>query len=151
MKKFVFRYEGILKLRQEREDQVKQELAQLFLSLERQEREIEKIRMRNRQFREIVVRSMSDGGARYPLSEIEPGNQFYRDRVEQSLARLQSIRDDIARKQIELQDAVKDRKVLETLKEKLKMEYVEALHRLDEKAIEEIVNYNNAKGERDAR
>ncbi|MDO4800023.1 MAG: hypothetical protein Q4A52_05845 [Bacillota bacterium] len=150
MKKFIFRYEGILKLRQEREDQVKQELAQLFLSLERQEEEIRQIRMRNRQFRGVVEQSML-GNERYPLGDIDPGNRFYRERIEQSLQRLQDIRDQIVQKQLELQDAVKDRKVMETLKENRKREYVEALHKLDEMAIEEIVNYNNAKGEKDGR
>lgn len=143
MKKFRFRYQTVLKARQDREEQVKNELAQLFVTLQRIEEDITQIKKQRAMYLRHIQNKLSDGAK--GLNDITVGKQYY----QQMLCRLSRAYEEqqqlILRKQETLAESMKERKIMEKLKERDHRQYLEEINKSEVKAIEEIVNYKNSR------
>lgn len=148
MKKFKFQYESILTLRQNKEDDIKNDLAKLISKRQNIIDQLENYKLRQKQYGDDITQTMQKGCSATQLQSIESGKTYYRDHIHRLLNELKRVDRNIAETQGILLEAVKDRKIMEKVKENAFRKFVEEVNHEETKVIEEIVNYkNNKRGE----
>lgn len=143
MKKFKFRYESILNMRKNHEDQVKNALAKRIAERQTLLDKLTQNDLESKQYEAHIKKLMDSGEAKAERHSFFEGKQYYikkKMRLSQALVRMEA---ELSRIQADLSEAMKQRKIMEKLKEKAFQNYVDAVNELDAKLIEEIVNYKN--------
>ncbi|MBM7560584.1 flagellar export protein FliJ [Fusibacter tunisiensis] len=143
MKKFKFRYESVLKMRMDAEDKVKHQLAGLIKERQNQLDALEALKGREQSYLVFIEESLRSGRAKHEMHHFSDGKKYYSDHKHVLQNRVSRLDQDIKKKQEELLEAVKSRKIMEKLKENAYRAYVEAFNEADAKLIEEVVNYKN--------
>lgn len=145
MKRFKFKYENILKLRIDHEDDVKQQLKEANLELAR----LESVKLKRMQsygdYKAYVETLLNTGARGNQLQEITRAQKYYRTKIEsdeEAIRRQQSV---IERIKIDLTEAIKERKIMEKLKEKANEVYYEEAKVYEAKETDEVVNFQNSK------
>lgn len=144
MKKFVFRFESILKMHIDREAEIGGELAVLMSELEMIDRSLRETEEKNRMLLEDIDRKKERGTSVQEICLAEEGRRYFKTQIESWEEKRDLQLDRIALKRTELTEAMKQRKIMEKLKEKAHDEYVEAFEREERKVIEEIVTYKGS-------
>lgn len=142
---FRFRYENILKMRADAEEDKKNIMGRINSELSILESNLQ-VAYKNKQNHIDEFETMLTNGCKgSDLRFIQQANNFHE-------ANIKKIKEEVKEKNIELEDAykeyieaVKERKIMDKLKEKKKEEFDEAFNKAEEKTIEEIVNYKNFK------
>ncbi len=149
MKKFKFRYESVLKMRMDREDALKNELAKLLAKRQTVVDELDSLKARFLEYSNWVEEGLKSGNSSLQMHEISSGKSYYRTNLSRTSEKLARVDNDIEKAKKLLVDAMRERKVMEKLKEKDFQNYIEEYNKSEAKAIEEIVNYksNKAGGE----
>lgn len=145
MKKFKFRYESVLKMRLDKEEAIKAELAECITekqAIETQKSAIEKSEIEYALYIQTVLASGESHGEMRQFTE---GKKYYRNNKKRLDQQIVKLNQEIQRIQLKLVEAMKDRKIMEKLKERAFQEFVEAINEADEKLIEEVVNFSNNK------
>ncbi|GAU79875.1 hypothetical protein F3D3_4540 [Fusibacter sp. 3D3] len=88
-------------------------------------------------------------GRRMDYREIDQGKKYYRKHIQDLKHALRQAEAEIEHAKAILIEAMKERKVMEKLKENDFQNYIEAFNIADAKVIEEIVNYKNNKKDGD--
>ncbi len=145
MKKFKFRYESLLKMRIEREDAVKHELAALFAEKSAREEALAALNDRAQSYDLWIQEALDSGNAAVDRHAFFDGKQFYKQKKQVLAQEIQRVDERIEATREALAEAMKERKVMEKLKEKAHRAFIEAVNAAEVKVIEEIVNYNNTK------
>ncbi|HAS74985.1 MAG TPA: hypothetical protein DCS67_12640 [Clostridiales bacterium UBA8960] len=145
MKKFKFRYESVLKMRLDQEDKIKNDLAKLITRRQRLIDQLIEVKDASALYDKHIQDSLEKGESRSERHQFSQGKQYYRDKTNNLNQQLAQINQDIIGVQQKLVEAVKDRKVMDKLKEKAFKAFVEAINEADEKLIEEVVNFANNK------
>ena len=145
MKKFKFRYESVLKMRIDHEDRVKNELAKLIAEKQRLDDRLAELREGAQQYDQHIETLMTEGDTYHERFQINQGKRYYRDQIQAVLEQIQQVTHEIQKVQIKLVEAMKERKIMEKLKEKAFQEFVQAINDADFKLIEEVVNFLNNK------
>lgn len=148
MKKFAFRYEPILKLRQEAEENLKQQLADLIQQLDEVEALREALLIKMRQHESALMERLETGARAYELHHVSQTKQYFSDRKRELEDRVLRKKLEIEKHHLKLYEAIKDRKIMEKLKEKAFRQYMDEFNQAEDKVIEEIVNYNNTMRQR---
>lgn len=143
MKRFRFRYESILNMRIEAEDRVKHRLAEAIAKRQALLSLLETTRDRERLYQLQVAQAFKRGMHGGEHRSFAQGKRFYKRKIEAIEVELQVLDAEIEAIQRALLEAMRERKVMEKLKERAYMEFIDAVNAADEKAIEEIVNYAN--------
>lgn len=145
MKKFKFRYESVLKMRIDQEDRVKNELAKLIAEKQTLEDELSELRQSALRYDQHIEFLMTNGDTYHERLQISQGKRYYRDQIQSVTEQIHRITIEIQKVQMKLVEAMKERKIMEKLKEKAFQEFVQAINDADFKLIEEVVNFSNNK------
>lgn len=145
MKKFKFRYESVLKMRMDKEEEIKNNLAKLIAKKQHLLDDLEELNKGSIQYDAYITEVMSNGTSAGELSKFESGKKYYKEHRDRINSNIERVDEQIRLTQVALVEAVKERKIMDKLKEKAFMAFVEAINVADEKLIEEVVNFANNK------
>lgn len=145
MKKFKFRYDSVLKMRMDQEDRIKNELAQVITIRQNKIDALEKVVQSAQLYDHHVQTVLDSGESSKERAGFSRNKRYYRDKKNELRDEIQKLDQKIKQIQLKLVEAMKDRKVMEKLKENAFKEFVDAINEADEKLIEEVVNYSNNK------
>lgn len=144
MKGFRFRYERILKQREDEEEEVKTKLGKANHSLQKLLAEKAAILSQQSHFYESVQERLSGGVRTSDLQLFEQSKHHFKSKLESLESQIVDVQLKIIQIKKELTEAVKQRKIMEKLKEKEFESYIEAVNAAENKVIEEIVNYKSS-------
>lgn len=144
MKKFVFQFESVLKMRMDEEEKIGRELAVLMDEFTFTEQSLKEMRHRNEYFLKNIDQKKEHGASVYEICIAEEGRKYFKSQILMLEKRRSEQYDAITLKRAELTDAMKKRKIMEKLKEKAFEEFVDDFEREEQKIIEEIVTYNGS-------
>ena len=145
MKKFSFRYESVLKMRLDQEDRIKNDLAKLISKRQDYMDALTSLVESAETYDQHIQKVLMDGDAKNERQQFTQGKKYYRDQKTKLKAKIAAVDGDIRKTQAKLVEAMKERKVMDKLKEKAFQEFVDAVNEADAKLIEEVVNYSNNK------
>lgn len=142
---FKFRYENILKMRSDTEENKKNILGRLNSDLSILENNLQ-VAFQNKQkhIDEFEV-MLANGCKGSDLKFIQQANQFHESNISSIKLKIKEKNIEIDAAYKEYVEAVKERKIMEKLREKKKEEYDDDFNKAEEKVMEEIVNYKNFK------
>lgn len=150
MKKFAFRFEPILKIRQDREQELMNELAELLGDLARINRELEELRKRQIRFEIERELQMKEGMEASELKRSGQTLEYFRNTRDDLIYERTLAERRVDDKKQELMEAMKERKIMDRLKEKALEEYIEEFEKEESKIIDEIVTYRaSGRGEQE--
>ncbi|MGB3368586.1 MAG: flagellar export protein FliJ [Acidaminobacteraceae bacterium] len=142
---FNFRYDSILKMRVDAEEEKKNIVSRLNSELSILENNLQNAYNNKQKHIEEFELMLTNGCKGYELSFIQQANNFHEENIKK-------IKLKIKEKKFEVEDAykiyieaAKERKIMEKLKEKKEEEFIEVFNKKEEKTMEEIVNYKNFK------
>ncbi len=145
MKKFSFRYESVLKMRLDQEDRIKNDLAKLISKRQDYMDALTTLVESSETYDQHIQKVLMDGDVQNERQQFTQGKKYYRDQKIKLKAKIAAVDGDIRKTQAKLVEAMKERKVMDKLKEKAFQEFVDAVNEADAKLIEEVVNYSNNK------
>jgi len=145
MKKFRFRYESVLKMRMDQEDKIKNELAQVIARRQDYLDALEDLEHRSAQYDQHIELVLSNKDLHNERMTFAHGKKYYKNNREDLNRKIKQAEFEIKKIQQRLVEAMKERKIMEKLKEKAFQDFIESINVADEKLIEEIVNYSNNK------
>ena len=145
MKKFSFRYESVLKMRMDREERIKNELAKLITRRQDLIEAIESLEINSKNYDIHIQTVLAEGDTQKERQQFVQGKKYYTNQRNSLKQKLAFVENEIRKTQEKLVEAMKDRKVMDKLKEKAFQDFIDAINEADAKLIEEVVNYSNNK------
>lgn len=145
MKKFLFKYQKVLQVRINVENEFKNELGKINKAIIEKEIELTEINERNNSFLEFIDKSVEKGIKASELQSIERNKKFLITKIIEIKYQLRMLINKRVGCQKELIEANKQRKVMEKLKEKDFTEYLELESVEELKIIDQIVTYNSSR------
>ncbi len=144
MKKFKFRFESLLKMKIDKEEQVSKELGIMVSELEMITLELEKNESRLHTFEEESKQLAKQGVTISEIRRLSDGiDHLRKKRKEIEQCKLEK-EEEIALQKQKLVAAMKDRKIMDKLKENAFANYMEEFEQSEKKVTEEIVNYKSS-------
>lgn len=143
MKRFVFKYESILKMRSEKEDDIKNALAKRITELKMLENELERIKNEERAFYLEVGHRLEEGCRLEELRRYEHNKNWLKSEIENVLFHISNKEKEILKIRKELVEATKQKKIMEKLKEQDYEEYKKEEQIAEDKLTDQIVTYNS--------
>lgn len=148
MKKFIFRYESVLKMRVEKEDDVKNKLAKQIKELKLMEDELERIKGEERMFLEQVSHQLEVGCTLEELRRYEQSKGWLKSEIENTLFYISAKEKEIIETRKELVEATKQKKIMEKLKEQALENYQKEVQVAEDKLTDQIVTYRGTSNQR---
>ncbi|GAB6109234.1 flagellar export protein FliJ [Fusibacter bizertensis] len=145
MKKFLFRYESVLKMRLDKEDQIKNEMAKIISKRQIKVDELEKLNSNAILYDQHIEKLLSEGNASSEMYLFNQGKSYYKKQRDRLIKEIANLDHQIVLTQAMLVEAMKERKIMEKLKETAMNEFIESINDADAKLIEEVVNFSNNK------
>lgn len=145
MKKFRFRYENILKMRLDTEDDIKNKLKKLNQELHQLENDKLVLEHNYKTYRHEVQQMLEDGLKGYEVQRINSFQSYYRAKIEEADLEIKHMERRIEDVKFDLMEAIKERKIMEKIKEKDFKLYLEAVNAMEGKSTEEVVNFQNSR------
>lgn len=149
MKKFKFRYESVLKMRMDKEDQIKGALAKCISEIQDKENAKIALEKSEHEYARHVQTLLASGEVHAELKQFSEGKKYYRTNKRRLDEQIQALNKEMQSIQMKLVEAMKDRKIMEKLKEHAFQAFLESINEADEKLIEEVVNFSNNKRDGD--
>lgn len=145
MKKFKFRYANILKLRLDNENDIKTKLKKLNQELHRLESSKLETEDAYKLYRHHVEEEMQSGLKGYEIQRINEFQSYYRNHINKLTLEIQSMEEQIEAVKLELMEAIKERKIMEKIKEKDYKAYLDEINVMEGKVTDEVVNFQNSR------
>ncbi len=141
MAKFIFNMQGLLNIKEKLEEQTKTEYGKALAKLE-QEKSI-LLNLKNKKQENILSfrESINKGVKPNYIDNINKYISFIDKKIEEQMQNINKVKEIVEEKRLALLEAMKERKVLETLKEKEKENYFKEELKNEQKIIDEIVSY----------
>ncbi|MFR4985919.1 MAG: flagellar export protein FliJ [Lachnospirales bacterium] len=141
MAKFIFNMQGLLNIKEKLEEQSKTEYGKALAKLE-QEKSI-LLNLKNKKQENILSfrESINKGVKPNYIDNINKYISFIDKKIEEQMQNINKVKEIVEEKRLALLEAMKERKVLETLKEKEKENYFKEELKNEQKIIDEIVSY----------
>lgn len=141
MAKFIFNMQGLLNIKEKLEEQTKTEYGKALAKLE-QEKSI-LLNLKNKKQENILSfrESINKGVKPNYIDNINKYISFIDKKIEEQMQNINKAKEIVEEKRLALLEAMKERKVLETLKEKEKENYFKEEFKNEQKIIDEIVSY----------
>lgn len=141
MAKFIFNMQGLLNIKEKLEEQAKTEYGKALAKLE-QEKSI-LLNLKNKKQENILSfrESINKGVKPNYIDNINKYISFIDKKIEEQTQNINKAKEIVEEKRLALLEAMKERKVLETLKEKEKENYFKEELKNEQKIIDEIVSY----------
>lgn len=145
MKKFVFRYERILQVRIDKENEVRNNLGKINKIILEKEEALQNVEIQYTDFLNRLNQDFEQGVLAGNMQAVSSNKQYLTNRINDFKRELNVLMDERRRVQEELIEANKQRKIMEKLKEK-EIEKYKALEALEEaKLVDQIVTYQSKK------
>lgn len=145
MKKFKFKYENILKLRLDYENDVKNKLKKLNQTLHQLESDKASAEHAYKVYQKQVEEELQNGLKGYQMQRINAFQSFYRKQIEELEQEIIYVEQQIEAVKAELMEAIKERKIMEKIKEKDYKSYLDEINVMEAKATDEVVNFQNSR------
>jgi len=146
MKKFKFRYEQLLKIRARKVDDLKNELGQLSYKLNSFEEQKRQQLGAQANYFDQINQVISQGCSAQELIRLNNQKLYFNRIIEILENDIRDVKLQLMQVRDQLNEAVKEQKIMEKLKEKERERYFEEIELAETKITEEIVNYINYKG-----
>lgn len=141
MAKFLFRLQGFLNLKVKVEDQKKLAYAQALRKLE----EAKQLKQKLENEKENSISSFKKGVQEkidsFRFQQYNNHIELMKKKIQEQDKVIALAKENAEKKRLDLVEAVKERKMLETLKEKAHVEYVNDEKIAEQKIVDEIVSY----------
>lgn len=141
MKNFKFKYSSILTLMENKEESVKNKLGHAYSILNQEKNKLDELLLTDKKYSETLKTEASSGCRLIFLRNIEGYRKELNRRVVFQSGLIEKKEQEIVSIKNELHEAMKERKIMEKLKEKKLDEYNVALKKLEESTIDQIVTY----------
>jgi len=145
MKKFVFTYEKILRLKVELENEARNRLAIAIQKKVKLNAELDKFIEDQNKYLVFLNELISGGIKASQLKRLNAEKSYFTKRISEIKSNIKKQEITILERRHELTEALKETKKFEKLKEKEYEKYIEEIYVSERKTIEEIVNYKNFK------
>ncbi len=145
MAKFTFRLESVLRIKMQREESVKNELGKAIQRLEAEKRKLAKLE----NALEEIVEEFNRKVKKTTVGKLIEFNEYLSlldSRIKQQKENVNCAAANVDKVREELLQAVKERKILEKLKEKKHDEYLIEQKKLEQKANDEVVSFKHKVG-----
>lgn len=149
MKKFKFRYESVLKMRLDKEEQIKGELANCISEKQMIEQKKFDLELSEREYAMHIQNLLNTGETNAEMKQFSEGKKYYRNNKKRLDSQIAKLNEEMQRIQLKLVEAMKERKIMDKLKERAFQAFIESINEADEKLIEEVVNFSNNKRDGD--
>ncbi len=147
MKKFKFRYEKILDIRIDKENEIKSEMASINSEIKKKEDEINKTKSYLKNFLDETNKSMESGINVLDLKKANESREYLQNKISKLMNELEELNKIKEEKHKEYIEASKERKVMEKIKQKDIDIHNELINLEESKMVDQIVTYNSSKGE----
>lgn len=145
MRKFVFRFEKILQVRIDKENEVRNMLGKINQRILEAEDAFKMVKHQYEIFLNQLNDSFKEGVRAGDMASVASNKSYLIDKMDHIKRELDVLMDERRRIQQELIEANKQRKIMEKLKEK-EIEKYKALEAMEEaKAVDQIVTYQSTK------
>ncbi|HOA55435.1 MAG: flagellar export protein FliJ [Acetivibrionales bacterium] len=141
MAKFIFKLQSVLNLRKQKEDNIKNELGIAIQRLEQEKRRLSELE----NTLDATVREFNEKTRKTTVHELIEYNEYLsllNSRIKSQKDNVNNAAQYVDKVREELVKAVKDRKILEKLKERHYEEFLLEQKKLEQKTNDEIVSYN---------
>lgn len=141
MAKFIFKFQSVLNLRKQKEDSIKNELANATRKLEAEKRKLSELET----MLEDTVREFNEKTKKTTVHELIEFNEYLsllNSRIKTQKENVNNAAQYVDKVREELVKAVKERKILEKLRERQFEEFLLEQKKLEQKTNDEIVSYN---------
>lgn len=141
MAKFIFKLQSVLNLRKQKEDNIKNELGIAIQRLEQEKRRLSELE----NTLDATVREFNEKTRKTTVHELIEYNEYLsllNSRIKSQKDNVNNAAQYVDKVREELVKAVKDRKMLEKLKERHYEEFLLEQKKLEQKTNDEIVSYN---------
>jgi flagellar FliJ protein len=141
MAKFIFKLQSILNLRKQKEDSVKNELANAMRRLEAEKRKLASLEYTL----DETVREFNEKTKKTTVHELIEFNEYLsilNSRIKAQKENVNNAAQYVDKVREELVKAMKDRKIMDKLKDKQFEEFLLEQKQLEQKTNDEIVSYN---------
>lgn len=146
MKKFKFRYEQLLNIRRHKVDDLKNTLGELNFRLNALEEKRKNKLGAQATYLEKINQMLSKGCSSQELILLNQQKSYFNRILDEINGEIREVKLQEMQVRDQLNEALKEQKIMEKLKEKEKERYLEEIDAEEIKVTEEIVNYNNYKG-----
>lgn len=146
MKKFKFRYEQLLNIRIHKVDDLKHTMGELNFKLNALETQKAQQLSAQSAYFEQINQVLAEGCSSQELILLNQQKAYYNALLTSIDNEIRDVKLKVMQVRDQLNEAVKEQKIMEKLKEKDFENYMEEIEAADTKVTEEIVNYNNYKG-----
>ena len=146
MKAFRFRLQTLLELRQAKEDRLMGDLAELRREEARELSRLHRLESRHASACEKVREGLVDGAS---IEEIERRDEYakaLRDDIRVQELTLEAVRKGVEAKREELVEAMKERQLIESLRDKRERAYLVTQAAIEQKQLDETTSVRYARG-----
>ncbi len=144
MKAFKFKYESILSLLEKKEDNVKTKLGTAYGILDKEKNRLNNLVLEDMECSETIRKHTLSGCKLVFLRSLDIYRNDLNSRMLLQNEAIERKEQEIAAIKSELLEIVKEKKIMEKLKEKKLDEYNLTLQKIEEKTIDQLVTYKNS-------
>lgn len=141
MKNFKFKYGSILTLLENKEDGVKNKLGHAYSVLNQEKDKLNELLLTDKKYSEILRKEASAGCTLVFLRNLEGYRKDLNNKVVFQNNLIEKREQEIQLIKTELHEVMKERKIMEKLKEKKLEEFNVTLKKLEENTVDQIVTY----------
>lgn len=142
MAKFVFELQNVLEIKEKFETQEKMRYAAAQSKLIEEERKLQQLEDKKSDYESMMRDNMLDALNVQTLSECNRGIEIMKEAIKLQLIEIKRAQKEVEIAQVRLNEAVKDRKTYEKLRENAFEEFMQELNAQESKEIDELVSYS---------
>ncbi len=144
LSKFKFRYEKILNFLEKQEKDIQNKLSKAQNELLKEEKELTVLIKKDNNYNNVIREELNNGCTLNFIKNLNNYKNNLSNLIDNQNIRINSIQRNIKDIRYELIDVAKDKKIMEKLREKKKLEHHNTLLSIEEKMIDELVTYSNS-------
>lgn len=141
MAKFVFSLESLLKVKTIKKRKLEKDIAEAKQRLEEAQNLLDEIKAQKKAIQSKIKKNSSNGIKVFDLKEYRSYFQLLSEREEQQIVKCQQLEKKWKTIMAELVDIYNQIDVLERLKQEQYREYIYKLEKVEERALEDLVNF----------
>ncbi len=146
MAKFVFKLQPVLNIKKQIEDSLKIQLGKAVQALEAEKELLRELESEKKRCMAEVGAEVSGGVKADKLKNYNAYISFIKQKISRQCEMVKSAQEIVDKYREELTDMMKERKMLEKLREKQYEEYLKEVKKKEQKDIDEIVSYRGSAG-----
>lgn len=141
MARFIFKLQSVLNFKKQVENNLKNQLGNALRKLEEEKEVLNNFEKEKKKYISEIGSKASTGVKIGLLRSYNSYISFIRQEILNQCERIKSVQEIVDKYREELIQAMKSRKILETLKEKQYEEYLREERKKEQKIIEEVINF----------